>query len=84
MLSKDFWINEENRVIKQGKDCLKQHLGEIGAQMFLDIYHIRRIEDCRNNDYTKWRQENPPEEDPEMIEALEEVENEYKLVHAMA
>jgi hypothetical protein len=84
MLSKDFWINEENKVIKQGKDCLRQHLGETGAQQFLLIYHLRRLEEAKGKDYTKWRQDNPPEEDPMMQELLGEEQCEHNLVYATA
>lgn len=85
MLSEEFWKNEENKVIKQGKDCLRKYLGETGSQQFLDIYHLRRIEESKGKDYTKWRQDNPPEEDPIMLELLEN-ENvaEHNLVYATA
>jgi hypothetical protein len=84
MLSKDFWVNEENKVIKQGKDCLKQHLGEIDTQQFLDIYYLRRYQDSKGKDYTKWRQDNPPEEDPMMQKLLHEMDWEETKIFATA
>jgi hypothetical protein len=57
----------EDRAIKEGMDCLEKHMGRLHAQQFLDIYVIRSIEEARGKDYTKWRQENPPEEDPELM-----------------
>jgi hypothetical protein len=84
MLSKDFWVNEENKVIKRGKDCLKQHLGEIDTQQFLDIYYLRRYQDSKGKDYTKWRQDNPPEEDHMMQELLREMDWEETKIFATA
>jgi hypothetical protein len=57
----------EDKVIKEGLDCLEKHMGRFNAQHFLTIYVVRSIEDSIGKDYTKWRQENPPEEDPELM-----------------
>jgi hypothetical protein len=62
----------EDQAIKEGKDCLVKQLGDIGAQMFLDIYYIRRFQESKGKDYTKWRQDNPPEEDPDLMAEVEE------------
>jgi hypothetical protein len=62
----------EDKVIKEGLDCLEKHMGRFNAQHFLEIYVIRSIEEARGKDYTKWRQENPPEEDPELMALLDD------------
>jgi hypothetical protein len=67
----------EDQAIKEGKDCLEKHLGKLKARLFLEIYVIRSIEESRGKDYTKWRQENPPEEDPELMALLDDDDREY-------
>jgi hypothetical protein len=67
----------EDKVIKEGMDCLEKHMGRFNAQHFLDIYVIRSIKESRGKDYTKWRQENPPEEDPELMALLDDDDREY-------
>jgi hypothetical protein len=67
----------EDRAIKEGVECLEKHLGRLHARQFLTIYVLRSIEESRGVDYTKWRQENPPEDDPDLMAELEEGDSEY-------
>jgi hypothetical protein len=68
----------EEQVIKEGMDCLEKHMGRFDAQHFLTIYYIKRVRESRGKDYTKWRQENPPEDDPELM-ALVDSDDELDL-----
>jgi hypothetical protein len=46
---------------KKGMDCLVAGLGsQFEADRFLDMYVLRRLEECRGQDYTKWHEENNP------------------------
>jgi hypothetical protein len=49
---------QEDAVIKRGIDCLYEKLGAFDAEDFLDLYHIRRIEESRGVNYTEWRRDN--------------------------
>lgn len=68
----------EDKVIKEGMDCLDRSMGRFHAQHFLNAYYNKRTRESMGRDYTKWRQENPPEEDPELM-ALVDSDDDLEL-----
>jgi hypothetical protein len=62
----------EDQAIKEGIDCLDKYMGRFHAQHFLNAYFNKRTRESIGNDYTKWRQDNPPEEDPALMAIVDE------------
>jgi hypothetical protein len=46
----------QDAILQQGRDCLVEKLGEVRAELFLQLSHCRRTEESMGRDYTAWHE----------------------------